>query len=358
MSLLKELINETAAGGATGAGAVAAAPGSLFAGGVVKGRKTKKLNKIMRLSAEEINKTIKARNTFKWHVIKEMIDDDSETFDAADVFSKLDAAQKRSENEQDTVAFGLEDEDGTIIKVYVNAHDAEEFEDALAMTLSAEDENGDYESSPKEIAEVLFLLKDKFEIVDVVWPEIEGDEEQEMQGDDAGMEGEDPGMESDDANMDVDVDVDAEGDIEMGSEGDDLEMEPDDDAKSALQQVIDVLKADAEAKKAEAEAKEAEAEAKEAEYNAQAAAAKVSQEEQVLDMEAYYKDKKNQDDEAKRLAKLAKYQHDKASDAEAQISYEDEEDTDPYMDMPPKKEDETMTKDELMTLILKYLQAN
>ena len=88
-------------------------------------------------------------------------------FDASDVVSRIDAASKKADQNEDTTAFGLEDEDGNMVKVYVRDEQAEDFEKELAALLAGEDENDDEENSSLEIAEVLFKLKDKYDIVDV-----------------------------------------------------------------------------------------------------------------------------------------------------------------------------------------------
>jgi len=245
-----------------------------------------------------------------------------DTFEQADVVYKLDAAEKKSKmNDEDVVSFGLEDEEGNVVKVYVDAEQSKEFESALSSMLAGmDDEDNDDnpdEPSTLEIAEILFKLKDNFNIIDVEWGEIPEDEEEEQQIDDDDSK-------DDDSKDDDSKDDDSKDDSDMTA--DSLEdSDGDKAAGSALQQVIDTMKADAEAKKAEAEARKAEAESKTAEYTAQSAASKVKQEEEVLDMEAHYKDKKDEDKEAKRLAKLAKYKHDQASEAETSISAENEE---------------------------------
>jgi hypothetical protein len=300
-------INEMAVGGSVGGGAVAATPSNLFGQGTLisrasKDSRRKKVRTRRENEEQSANKGLELIRT---------IDRLSEAntgenkFNMADVLSKLDAAEKKAKVNGDTVTFGLEDEDGNVIKVHVRADQAKEFEAALANMLAGQDKNEDDENDSLEIAEVIFNLKDKFDIVDAEWPEITGDEEEqetvEPGEEEAPPEGAEPEMEPD-----------AE-----------LEMEPEKGAESALQQVIDVLKADAEAKKAEAEAKTAEARAKEAEYTAQASANKVKQEEEILDMEAYYKQKKEKEKEAKTLAQLAQYKHDQAADHEVELSGEE-----------------------------------
>ena len=62
----------------------------------------------------------------------------------------------------DTVTFGMELDDGkSIVKVYVAANEADNFEKALSELLGAED----------DVEKVINDLADKFDIVDVEWPE-------------------------------------------------------------------------------------------------------------------------------------------------------------------------------------------
>ena len=389
MSLLNEIVKnlkENATGGATGAGAIAAVHGRL--GGdtnsqsgfttaekrrkkprVQQTQKNNALKRIERLRLDDKTKNIIGQKTTEpmirrslgeaWqNRLAEMIQDD-ETFDAADVNSKLDASEKRSRNEQDSVPFGMEDEDGNIVKVYVRSEQADEFEvalaDALAGDSSSEDDDVD---TSKEIAEVLFALKDKFDIVDVAWPQIEGDEEEEteMAAEEAGMETEggaegelgEEGVEGGEEDPFADIEGD-DGGEDLDDLGGDMEMEPEGGAESTLQSVIDMMKADAEARKADAEARSKEAEARSSEANAKAAGHKVEQEEQILDMEAHEKRKKSEQGEAERLAKLAKYQHELAAKENTKAE-EEEEDT-------PLHQEGMVSKEELGSIIQRYLQS-
>lgn len=85
------------------------------------------------------------------------------------VIGQLDRSAKL--DEVDTVTFGLETDDGKIVKVYVNAEQADEFEKALSEKLGEID----------DIEEVLNELSKDFEIIDVEWPDQpkEGEEEEE-----------------------------------------------------------------------------------------------------------------------------------------------------------------------------------
>jgi len=361
MSLLKTLINEMAAGGSTGAGDVA---GGAFAHGNVvdvKGAKKKRRKMFRRVMEMPAPKRSFLDRAFLEGL---GVDHGKNDFDASDVLSKIDSAQKQETMNDDTTAFGLEDDEGNLVKVFVKTDQAEEFENTLASMLAGQlADGGDPDAENvggKEIAEVLYELKDKFDIVDVEWPGVETDEEEEQEvvdpaqggaapaGPDgapaAGPEGGDPAAGGEELSL-----GDEEGDLEgLGDEEGD--MEADDDAKSALQAVIDVMKADAEAKMADANAREAEARAKEAEYSAQGAAHKVKREEQVYDMEAAEKDEKSRKKEGEQQAKLARFQHGKAQDAEANLSFEsidvrDEDD-----------ESDEITLTELTNLIFKNLR--
>ena len=319
MSMLKDLI-ETAAGGSTSAGAVAGFRNHFFAGDM-KGKKKKKKKGMMRRAPQGTMygfRMVGEGYNFT-DFLKEAEDSD---FDQSDVIAKLKSAAKDAEMKgEDTVAFALEDENGAMVKVWVPQDQADDFQSALEMALSKNDADDDEQNNTVEIAEVLWKLRKDFDIVNVEWAEIPEDQEEALPAD-VDVEG------------DVDVDAEAEVGIEGDMEGDDDEMEQmtaddaegedlgdtgEEDAKTALQSVIDMMKADADARKAEAEAKQKEAEADIAKYNKQAAADKVKQEEEILDMEAYYDKQKEEKGEADRLAKLAKYRHDMASDAEASI---------------------------------------
>ncbi len=349
MSLLTQMVQEMAAGGSTGAHAIATTPGSLFGGGIVNGDRARK-----RINQGKKRKMMRRRlvQLTDGYVILENIGahSNSTNFSSTDVISKLDAQEKKSNAGDDTTAFGMEDENGNLIKVYVRTDSAGDFEKALAAMLAGEDSDEDNINSTKEIAEVLFKLKDKFEIIDVVWPEITGDEEeeQEMQAsdNDEGQENQDSDNDEGQENQDSEEAVD---DLDNTTEPDQSTNpnQNDDGAKSALEQVIDMMKSEAEAKQAEANARKAEANAREADAVARASQSKVSQEEQIIDMEDYYKEKSTQDKEAKQLAKLAQFKHDKNKDMSNQFTAEgDQSDSGVCVSI-----------DKLTTLILKRLGA-
>jgi hypothetical protein len=184
-----------------------------------------------------------------------------------------------------------------------------------------------------EIPEILFKLKDQFNVVDVQWPEYHEDEEEDQVAtpndpNAAQPEGEpgaepNPGDQQDANSLGLDDQAGAGAD-DMGDSG------AGEDTGSLLQQVISMMTADAEARKADAEARKAEAKQREAKNTVEQAMAQVKQQEQMMDMDAYQKAQREQQKETKQLAQLARWRKmvqngDDDQDLSTYISDEDEE---------------------------------
>ena len=105
-------------------------------------------------------------------LIKNMIND-GDDITHSDVTSYLQKADDIND-EVDTVVFGLETDNDEIIKVYVAVDDAEEFEKAMAERLGTED----------DIDDVIAELAEKFDIVDVEWPDGEDEDEEDADNSD------------------------------------------------------------------------------------------------------------------------------------------------------------------------------
>ena len=156
----------------------------------------------------------------------------------------------------------------------------------------------------KDVAEILFNLRNNFNILHVEWPAVPEDEEVNVEMDknqegQVGQEGQQPedgtmppkeGEQVDDKDMPTDMEAPAGG-----------------DDQSILFKVIDMLKADAEAKASEANARAKEAEAKEAEFAAQITGHKVKAEEEMAQAGSYFKQQKDNKKAADKLSQLAKY---------------------------------------------------
>ena len=290
----------------------------------------------------------------------------SESFDMQDVMSRLSGLESDGRAGDATVSFGIEDDDGNLMKVTVRSDQAEEFEEALANELAdaARRKEVTGEKTSISMAELLLKLNDEFDIVDASFPTIPtdgvynadkvqygvADTGAEQLGGDEGldafpddMSGGDPmagGMEGDPmgggaGGMEGDP-MGAEGDpMAGGMEGDPMgdegDMEGDEFAddgsvedfpeevesvnpeQNTLTAILDMLKAEAETRKAEADARAEEARAKQAEFTAMATKNAVAQEEEVARMEAEIEARKGKEKDAKRISDLARYRVSTAS---------------------------------------------
>jgi hypothetical protein len=299
MRFSEYILKEDATGGATGAGAIGGTRGLLFGGTI--SRKVP----MPRIPVQ----TIKYKKLANWNGYKKIHESDSaSSFSSMDVISKLNSAQKHNDMQKDAVVYGIEGEHGEITKVYVAKDQDEEFKRAL------DNEIKDAENK-RDVAEILFNLRDTFNILHVEWPPVPEDEEvnvdmkgqkgDEIEGElPPGTEGEkEPGKEGEgEGELPTDTGV---GDI--GSSGDD---------QSILFKVIDMLKADAEARMAEANAKAKEAEAKEAKYAANIADRKVKSEEDFANADSYFKQQQENKKASQRITKLAKYRQEISQSAD------------------------------------------
>lgn len=297
MDLLKKL-EEDAAGGSVGGGAaVAAVSFPLFSKAIVRKtnvdptqpKKKKKAGIGLRERFEQLNED----PDFSPH----------NDFDETEVIGKLKALEKKNKiDRQNSTSFGLEDENGNVVRVVVASDQAEEFQNVLQAYLA--DDEDDPNKSKDEIAEILFDLRGRFNILDVVWPEIEEDQEEAQQI--AG--GEQPtDQNADTSQLDLGNEANAEVDTGAAQPGQG-------DVQGLLTQVIDMMTADAEARKAEAIARQKEAEMHAQKAQGASAHLRVKQEEEMMDMDDYFKQKNEQKKETKQLAKLAQWKRETSQD--------------------------------------------
>jgi len=302
MELLKKL-NEDAAGGSVGAGAIAGYSMPLFSmaskSAIKKTRKPKKKAGIGLQEAFTRLSEVEQRE----HQDPTM---GHPKFDQTEVIAKLKSLEKKDKiDRQNATTFGLEDDKGNIVRVTVQADQADEFENALGAYLAAEEE---HEDRTPEVAEVLFRLRDRFSILDVAWPDVEEDAEESQAVADQGQPGVDPNAPPGEQPP---VDMGADAGMETPAAGGETEV------TSLLTQVIDMMRADADARKAEAVARQKEAETKGFQAGERGSVARVKQEEENMDMEEYYKKKQEEKKESKQLAKLAQWKRETAGDQNA-----------------------------------------
>jgi hypothetical protein len=108
-------------------------------------------------STDVINKV--NSNDVEFSTLRNHINADGKV-SGSDISNYLERAAEIND-EVDTVPFGLETDDGDIVKVYVNADEADRFEEEMKKLLGVED----------DIEEAINKLAQDFDIVDVVWPE-------------------------------------------------------------------------------------------------------------------------------------------------------------------------------------------
>lgn len=226
----------------------------------------------------------------------------------ADVNDKVTNATKRADvdDKTQTSTFGLQDGDGKVIKVTVKRDQAEDFETRLNAILSDAD-------NPKEIAEVLYMLKQDYDIVDVEWDEaITEDEETDSEEggeDDLALDGEEGGEDAGDDELD------------LGDEGDlggEDESSPDMQQSTVqlLQQVIDLLKSETGVRTANADVAKAKAETELQDIETQKQDAEISREQEVADMEGFEEEEKERKKNERLVQRLAKYRTAKQGNAQ------------------------------------------
>jgi hypothetical protein len=249
----------------------------------------------------------KTNKKLKFKKIK-LGEDANPEFNHFDVKSKMTNAERTDKLKKDSVAYGIEDEDGNITKVHIDKAQEHDFKRELSNLLRTDDK--------LDIAEILFNLRNTFNILFVDWPSMPEDEETE--------------------NV---LDKDADGEPKPGEEGPEGEPKPGEepveeplpepappaqpDSESILLKVIDMLRADAEAKRAESVAKAKESEAETAKFSVQLSNIKVKNEEDMLKADDYFKKQADEKREKDRIAKLAKYRNDvvKNTTYEADMSF-------------------------------------
>jgi len=285
------------------------------------------------------------------------------------IYSKLGSIRNQGRMEDnDAVTYGVEDDDGNLMKITVKADQSEKFEVALAQELG-ELENykmtgrGGY-GREVSIAEVLYNLKQEFDIITVEFPEIPSDKvyNADKVSDPEDVEFGEEEFQKDDADFSDALSrrfeklleqaplarskwhlmvfafqsylsntywCDLEGGDELGDlEGGDEELSdeegmPEDeedlgvefgdeeeggsDASSLLKNIVQMLTKQAEAQAAEAEAEAEKSRALQAEYTAMAAKEEMAKQTELAKMEREMEAQKEREKDAKKMAELARH---------------------------------------------------
>lgn len=281
-----EFLQEDATAGSVGTAVIAASFTPMIGGKPIKRVGTKKL---------------------KFKTIK-LGEDVTPTFNSFDVKSKMTNAERANNLKKDSAVYGIEDDEGNITKVYVDKNQEHDFKHTLSSMLKSDDK--------LDVAEILFDLRNTFNILFVEWPKMPEDEETvNVLDKKEGEEGK-PGEEGA-------LPKEGEEPIEPTPPAPEPTPPATPDSESILLKVIDMLRADADAKKAEATAKAKESEAETAKFSVQLSNIKVKNEEDMLKADDYFKKQSEAKKDQERIAKLAKYRNEvvKNTTYEADMSF-------------------------------------
>jgi len=319
-------IAETAAGGSTGAGSIATVPSNRLGGMQT------------RMSLVDFMKKFYGRmnNRNKFHPFKmegsihRIVETAGFPYQLDDATSRMKSMQMQGEiesyhKETDVITYGIEDDEGSLMKVTVPIDQGEEFERHVAQSLAdVMDFKKTGHGEDKTLAELLYELKDQFTIINAEFPqipkdaiynasEITEDLPDGEEGDDADFDGE----EGDDADFNGDggdigdeegdgLDFDGEGDDEDSDLGVDFE-DGEESEESLLKSILGMLKSQAERDIAQANAEAEKAKAKQAELALSSSQKEMSQQEEMVAAEAELDAEKEREKKAKKMAELAKY---------------------------------------------------
>ncbi len=282
----------------------------------------------------EYNKGKIKKKKKKKNLLQHLRDIISENYDNADVVSRLKALDiNNTDSKNPVISYGIEDDKGNIMRVTVRSDQAKEFEKAIAQELEINKNNTDNGTSIKQMSlpELLYNLRNEFELVDVEFPKIPQDAI--YNADEISTNGEFPVPPVNDKNEFTDNNLDNEtfseiensepsadssksetmstGDEDKPNENDLESVEDfskeDNTEISLINSVLGMMKADAEAKRAQADAEAEKSREKQAELTAAAANKELYNQEELAKMELAADEQKEKKKEAKKLADIAKY---------------------------------------------------
>lgn len=321
---MKKKLRETAAAGATGAGSIAVRTDNSRLGGMQT-----------RMSLKDFMVDFYGRlnNRNKFHQVKlesisnyeNLTESTKYPFQLNTTLSKMSAAEiDGSYEKKDTVSFGVEDDNGNIMVVTVPLTQAESFERRVAQTLADVLEfKKTGRGEDKNLAELLYELKDEFTIVDAQFPTIpkdaiynadeistlpESDEDMGMEGDDEeGFEDDEEGLDDLEGEEGLEGEEDELEDLGDEEVGDEFDEET--DKESLLKSVLAMINTQNEKEIAQANAEAEKAKARQAEMAMKSAQGALENEEEMIAAEAEMEAEKDREKEAKKMAELAKYKY-------------------------------------------------
>jgi hypothetical protein len=294
-------IIETAVAGSVATGSIATPPGAE----TPRSRKKKPTRMVRRPVHNVMSESAFVRFDVSTAILfeDETTDNMRGTIDATN--TKIDNAMKQNEVGKDegynVSTFGLQDADGNVVRVSVKREQANEFETRLNQILSDVD-------NKKEIAEIIYMLKSDFEILDVDWaepiteddpaPGEEGEGEDEFSLD--GEEGEDGEGGLDDLSLDGEEGGE-DGELDLGAGEDEApSVDLQQSTVELLQQVIDLLKKETESRAADADLKTTKTDSLRQEEE-------IKRQQEIADMEKYEEKEKEEKKNERLFQRLAKF---------------------------------------------------
>ena len=185
----KEFIKETAAGGSIGAGSIAANP----SGDSRREIRSKEHEWRSHSSNAEEKERAAKQERYHAHARKTLKDlknkkkkgfgswlfrRTNEDFDMSDIVSRLKGSDvETAGNDVGVVSYGVEDDKGNTMRVTVRSDQAKDFEETIAKALADNKTNriNGFNINGNSLAELLYNLRDKFEIISVEFPTIPSD---------------------------------------------------------------------------------------------------------------------------------------------------------------------------------------
>jgi hypothetical protein len=318
---MSEKIKETAAAGSTGGGSIAVSAGRL--GGM---RSRMSLKDFMVRFQSKVNNRYRFVPVNMDGSIAKVTESYAHPYQTGDAVSRLKNAEIGATRgavgmrPNDVITYGIEDDQGVMMKITVPMEQSEEFEQYIAQAMASVTEfKKTGVGEDKSLAELLYELKDQFTIVSAEFPTIPKDavynaeEITEDLPDNA--ENVDDTNDLENLENEPDMDTDSEdGDEEFDPEdeeiGDDFESGGD-SKEELLTAVLAMLKSQNEKEIAQANAEAEQAKAKQAELALKSARNEMQTQEELVAAQAEMDAEKEKEKKAKEMAELAKFNYKK-----------------------------------------------
>lgn len=182
----KKYLQETAMGGSTGAGSIAANPSgdsraelkskaNVWRDNSSSGKEDEAKYAAMRKQLAKAKAKKKKTGGFKDFILRRNTNED---FDMNDIVSRLKGADTETASDDiGVVSYGVEDDKGNVMRITVRGDQAKDFEETIAKQLADNKDNkkNGINLQGNSLAEILYNLRDKFEIITVDFPIIPKD---------------------------------------------------------------------------------------------------------------------------------------------------------------------------------------